>query len=293
MIIKTRRNLPAASWLQTRSKFCLTIDKHPLKTGLQTLAWLEPYSLNKLNSFGQKNRFLILLMIFLCTMGAIIYPIQMKPLIQHHSPKTTLSLNQKSSILSPAFLIRPENLMQSWDNGWTMWMEVQKQWKNKLAQIQSQQLKQNQDEIALAQHISVEYKIAPKAAKRVVHQAYKAANNQGIDPVLLLSVVGVESRFNPLAGSNAGAVGLVQAMAKAHPEKVSNILEQGGSLTDIDANLNLGAQILKEYLIRQKGNIPRALEEYHGSLYDQRQAYAHKVFAVKSKFDKVLNSRNV
>lgn len=134
----------------------------------------------------------------------------------------------------------------------------------------------NRQEV-LADAISTQYYIAHEAALLIVQQAFQAAEAHRVDPLLLLAVTGVESRFNPFAGSNAGALGLTQSLPGAHPDKMQPLRQRGGSILNVRDNLDLGAQILHEYLVQYHDNVVLALQQYNGSLNDRRRAYSNRV----------------
>ena len=91
------------------------------------------------------------------------------------------------------------------------------------------------------------------------------AANYGLDPALLAAVVYVESRFDPNARSDAGALGLMQLL----PETAKGIaLRTGGSrfvvadLRDPEINVRYGAWYL-DHLRHRYGDIETALAAYH------------------------------
>lgn len=133
---------------------------------------------------------------------------------------------------------------------------------------------------ALADRISQRYQIAPQAALLLVQQSDRAARAHQIDPVLLMAVVAVESRFNPYVVSRVGAIGLTQTLPSAHPIKIQTMRDQGGSLINPKDNLHMGATILAEYLKMSHGNRVQALQRYNGALKDREARYAHKVLRV-------------
>jgi hypothetical protein len=66
----------------------------------------------------------------------------------------------------------------------------------------------------VTQWIAKRYRVANDAAGMLVTEAYSAANETNLDPLLILSVIAIESRFNPFAESPVGAQGLMQVMSR-------------------------------------------------------------------------------
>ncbi|MGH8676652.1 MAG: hypothetical protein ACREVG_20370, partial [Burkholderiales bacterium] len=60
---------------------------------------------------------------------------------------------------------------------------------------------------ALAEFIAKRYRVAQDAAGGFVATAYRAGSESKVDPLLILAVMAVESRYNPVAESNMGAKG--------------------------------------------------------------------------------------
>jgi hypothetical protein len=124
------------------------------------------------------------------------------------------------------------------------------------------------------------------ATEQMVQAAYAAADQVGLDPLLLLAVAAVESSFNPLAESVVGAKGLMQIIPKWHREKLERV---GGdeALFDPEANILLGATILKEY-VHRTGTLEAGLQFYNGAFFDSSAQYAHKVLAERARLEAVL-----
>jgi soluble lytic murein transglycosylase-like protein len=145
-------------------------------------------------------------------------------------------------------------------------------------------------ELRLARYLSRRYMVGLAATEQVVQAAYEAAEQVGLDPLLLLAVAAVESSFNPLAESVMGAKGLMQIIPKWHREKLERI---GGDqvLFDPQANILLGARILKEY-VHRTGTLQAGLQFYNGAFLDPSAQYARKVLAERARLREVARGTN-
>jgi soluble lytic murein transglycosylase-like protein len=144
---------------------------------------------------------------------------------------------------------------------------------------------QQREQRALADFIARRYRIADTAAANFVEIAYRAGRQHSVDPVLILAVMAIESRYNPVAESVMGAKGLMQVIPKFHLEK---LLDHGGeeALLDPEVNIHVGAQILREYY-RRFGDQEMALQMYAGAFDEPSSQYANKVFAERSRLEPV------
>ena len=70
---------------------------------------------------------------------------------------------------------------------------------------------------AVAEFIAKRYRVAAHAAGEFVALAYQAGARFSLDPLLILAVMAIESRYNPVAESVMGARGLMQVIPKYHP----------------------------------------------------------------------------
>ena len=136
---------------------------------------------------------------------------------------------------------------------------------------------------AVAEYIAKRYRVADDAIAGFVAMAYRAGEEYRVDPLLILAVMAIESRYNPVAESVMGARGLMQVIAKYHPEKLE---PHGGdqALLEPAVNIRVGAQILREYQ-RRFGDTETALQMYAGALDEPTSQYANKVFAEKARLD--------
>jgi hypothetical protein len=138
----------------------------------------------------------------------------------------------------------------------------------------------------VAVYLSRRFKIANEASRDLVLAANDAAHKAGVDPLLVLAVVAVESRFNPYAESEFGAKGLMQVIPKYHLDKFEGI-GPGQSFLHPATNLRVGAAILKEY-IRRSGSIQNGLQWYAGAQDDASNQYSMKVLAERSRLEQAL-----
>ena len=140
--------------------------------------------------------------------------------------------------------------------------------------------------------LSRRYRVAGDAADMLVSTAYLTANEIKLDPLLILAVMAIESRFNPFAESPVGAQGLMQVMSKVHKEKFQ---EMGGTRAALNpvANIRVGSQILKEYVTRG-GSVEAGLKSYVGAAaFDTDSGYGSRVLAEYQKLKLVARGKDV
>lgn len=139
----------------------------------------------------------------------------------------------------------------------------------------------------LAEFVAKRYRVSQDVTLGLVTFAHAAGHKLGLDPLLIIAVIAVESRFNPIAESGAGAKGLMQVIPKYHTEKLE---EFGGehAVFDPQTNILVGSKILKEYL-RRTGNLSIALQMYAGALNDGEDAYTVKVMNEKQRLQQAVN----
>ncbi len=102
---------------------------------------------------------------------------------------------------------------------------------------------------ATAEVIAKRYRVALPAVIDVVRTAHQHARSAGFDPMLVLAMIAIESRFNPYAESSFGAQGLMQIIGRFHTDKFRPTPD-GAALLDPDTNIRVGVAILREYLAR-------------------------------------------
>src|SRR5262245_53236374 len=65
----------------------------------------------------------------------------------------------------------------------------------------------DQEQRKLAAHLARRFQVGADGAGTAVFAAYRAARDVGLDPLLVLAMIAVESSFNPEATSSMGAKG--------------------------------------------------------------------------------------
>lgn len=136
------------------------------------------------------------------------------------------------------------------------------------------------------------YRVASDASDMLVSAAYITAKEIKLDPLLILSVMAIESGLNPFAESPVGAQGLMQVMSKIHHEKFEDMGGIKAALNPI-ANIKVGALILKDYVTRG-GSVEAGLKLYVGAAaFDNDAGYGSKVMAEYRRLKDVAIGKNV
>ncbi len=139
----------------------------------------------------------------------------------------------------------------------------------------------------IADYMARKFLVSRQVVLDLVRQAHLVGRQYHVDPTLLVAVMAVESSFNPIAESVAGAKGLMQIIPQYHLEKFT---EFGGEQAAFEprANIAVGAKIIREYLQASAGNLFAALQSYAGAPQDREAAYSHKVLNEKDRLDAML-----
>ena len=140
----------------------------------------------------------------------------------------------------------------------------------------------------VVEHLARHYRISGASAEQAARAAYLAARESGVDPLLVLAVIGVESSFNPDAESLRGAKGLMQIIPRYHLGRLS---EHGGEAVVHEplVNVSVGTRILGEYIERH-GGVEEGLQFYNGAAWDASARYARKVLAERDRLFGVVTS---
>lgn len=136
------------------------------------------------------------------------------------------------------------------------------------------------------------YHVATDASNMLVSAAFLTAKEIKLDPLLILSVMAIESGLNPFAESPVGAQGLMQVMSKVHQEKFEELGGIKAALNPV-ANIRVGALILKDYVTRG-GSVEAGLKLYVGAAaFENDAGYGARVLAEYRRLKDVSAGKNV
>lgn len=137
---------------------------------------------------------------------------------------------------------------------------------------------------AVLDDVTRRYRVAAETLEPIFAAAQTWGATRGIDPLLVVAVIGIESRFNPFAESPMGAQGLMQIIPRFHKDKVPADAGENPFLDPV-TNVRIGVDVLRE-AIKMRGSLIAGLQQYGGSS-DPTGAYASKVLAEKQRLERV------
>ncbi|MBP6421339.1 MAG: transglycosylase SLT domain-containing protein [Propionivibrio sp.] len=127
------------------------------------------------------------------------------------------------------------------------------------------------------------YRVSPEALRPVFEAVQSVARERDLDPLLLVAVISIESRFNPYSQSPMGAQGLMQIIPRFHQDKVPPAAGEQPFLDPL-TNVRIGARILQEAIQRQ-GSLIDGLQYYAGAADDEDKTYASKIMAERLRLE--------
>ncbi len=148
---------------------------------------------------------------------------------------------------------------------------------------------------ALAQHdartrfinehlpLVADYTSSEMTGRHILRAVYDSSLENDLPADLILSVIQVESSFNPKARSNAGAIGLMQIMPGTGIDvgrTLGYVIESKDELYDIEKNIAIGTSFLKE-CIERLGKKSGLGYYYAGSHTRYYNRYARKIAAAQ------------
>ena len=138
-------------------------------------------------------------------------------------------------------------------------------------------------------YVTQRYRVSPDALITVFETAQLIGQERQIDPLLIVAIIGIESRFNPFAESTMGAQGLMQVIPRFHKDKLPK--NKGAKpLLDPVTNIRVGVRVLED-AIRRSGSLVAGLQSYAGSS-DPHGKYSSKVLAEKARLEEAGRQNN-
>lgn len=124
-------------------------------------------------------------------------------------------------------------------------------------------LRSNADKLVVIDYFSKKYNVDPLTMSAYIQHAIEAGSETRIEPLLLLAIMSIESNFNPLVESPAGAQGLMQVLTRIHAKKFE---PYGGVEAAFrpEVNIRVGALIIKQ-AIALMGSLQGGLFFYVGA----------------------------
>ncbi|WP_153109194.1 transglycosylase SLT domain-containing protein [Propionivibrio limicola] len=138
-------------------------------------------------------------------------------------------------------------------------------------------------------YVKRRYRVSPEAMMPVFEAVQTIGKERQIDPLLIVAIIAIESRFNPFAESSMGARGLMQIIPRFHLDKLPEGESEQGLLDPV-LNVKVGVHILEE-AIRRRGGLVPGLQSYSGSS-DASGSYASKVLAEKARLEQAAKQRS-
>lgn len=115
----------------------------------------------------------------------------------------------------------------------------------------------------IARWLSRYYRKDAANVVQYVRYALQSGRRNGVDPMLIMAVMSIESSLNPKARSHKDARGLMQVLVRVHTDKFKYL---GGTKAAYDprVSVEVGTRILKR-MIKRTGSVEKALKHYVGA----------------------------
>lgn len=134
----------------------------------------------------------------------------------------------------------------------------------------------------IADFLARYYRRSKDDIRRYVRFAYESANRNGVDPLLVIGIMCVESSLNPKATSHKGAKGLMQVLVRVHSDRFEPF---GGTSQAYDprTSIEIGTRIIAG-MIKRTGSVKKALKYYVGAAnFRSDGGYGNKVIGMRDR----------
>jgi soluble lytic murein transglycosylase-like protein len=128
----------------------------------------------------------------------------------------------------------------------------------------------------LTDYFSKKYALSKDKAKKIIMHVFLESSRKNIEPLLVLSLIEVESAFKQYSRSSVGAIGYMQIMPRVHAKMIRKKYNKI-DLWSVNGNISVGTEILHAYLITSEGDVVNALQMYNGNQKDKSVKYTKKV----------------
>lgn len=141
-------------------------------------------------------------------------------------------------------------------------------------------------DLKLTNYNFMEYKINAFSTRypvysNILDSVYTKSFEYKFKPELVLSIIQVESNFNPKAISYRGAYGLMQINLAVWEDELNISRDK---VFDIGYNIDLGLQVLKIYYDESKGDLQRAIHLYNNGYKYNNLKYVKKIDSTLMSF---------
>ena len=131
-------------------------------------------------------------------------------------------------------------------------------------------------------YVKTRYKVSKEAVHPLFETVQRISKEHGIDPLLIVAIIGIESGFKSDAKSAGGGHGLMQIIPRYHLNKIPDGLGVKG-LMDPAVNVKVGTIILDDAISRA-GGAAAGLQSYNGS--KKKKLFANRVLAEKARMER-------
>jgi len=134
----------------------------------------------------------------------------------------------------------------------------------------------------IARFLAKFYRRSESDIRRYVRFAHESAQRNGVDPLLIVGIMCVESSLNPKATSHKGAKGLMQVLVAAHTKRFKPF---GGTKNAYDprTSVEVGTRIIGG-MIARTGTVKGGLKHYVGAAnFRTDGGYGDKVIGMRDR----------
>lgn len=144
-----------------------------------------------------------------------------------------------------------------------------------------------------ARFIANTWRVGADHAAVVVKSVYQSAIRYNLDPIMLLAMAGKESSFRHIGNPDGGddpmrPWGILQVSGYWHQEKFEDGVVRK---TSVSENIDLGAQVVRQYLDIEHGDERHALMRYNGTRW-QNDRYFRGVSKIKAKLQQAISDNS-